>query len=345
MNWIAIDVIGDVKGIYADRNEADCIRNVVMLITPDAEALASTLGNVRDNDRFAMARYEDTEDCIMYLTDSNAPVAEKGTVRLSFQDRLVNFLKYHDSINPDRLTDKGDWMVWRWMNASSPVWKIHSFSPDSATLIAGARVETGDVHESEPVFFVSSDLTRPLFLNVMEMLFTPAIEEDDYDNYAFSLMVTPSSTVRIILSFSVRDGKICSSNVNVEESSPDYKLYHKAEQFIRNFHVLNQCTNTPVIVRDADGSHKARLAKKGIRVTGGISRYSVSLSGRYRSMSRNSDPVRDGKEGKTLRMVSVSGFVRNQPCGPEHRERKLIWVDGFVRGQWVRSGLTYVTVS
>ena len=50
------------------------------------------------------------------------------------------------------------------------------------------------------------------------------------------------------------------------------------------------------------------------------------------------------KNGKTLTVVQVSGFIRNQPYGKGRAERKTIWIDGFTRGQWVNTGLSYVTV-
>ena len=347
MNWIAIDIIGNVKGIYGSKKDADCRAYALMLITPDAEALALSIGNIRENDRFVMAQYENTEDCIIFLRDSGAPVAgkERGWVRLTFQDRLRNFQKYRSEVDPEKLADNGDIMVWKWMVSSEPVWRVHSFTPESAALITNARLETADCPERESLFFVSSDPVRPLFLNVMEFMFTPG-NDGEPDTYAYSLMVTPSSTVRMILSFSVLDGQIYNGErYGLDESSPDYRLYIETERFMNNYAALKQCSNSPVTEKDADEAKKARLARKGIKVTGGITRYNVSLSGRYRSMNRNSDPVRDGREGKTLCMVSVSGYIRNQPYGPGRRERRLIWVDGFVRGQWVRSGVTYVTVS
>ena len=47
MNWIAIDIIGNVKGIYGSKKDADCRAYALMLITPDAEALALSIGNIR----------------------------------------------------------------------------------------------------------------------------------------------------------------------------------------------------------------------------------------------------------------------------------------------------------
>lgn len=346
MNWVAIDTIGNVKGFYRSKEEASGVRNAVMLITPDAEKLAAALGNIRENNRFELARYEDTEECVIFLRDSGAPVAERGKVRLTFQDRLVSFQKIHDSVRPEKLTDNGDIMVWRWMEQAAPVWKVHSFTPESAALISGAKIECGDNLKREPVFFVSADRARPLFLNVMEFLFTPGTGNADFDTYSFSLMITPSSTVRLILTFAVKDGGIYNGQeYETAENSPDRELYLTTSRFIDCYYALKQCSNSPVFEKDLDEDRKAKLASKGIRVTGGISRYRVSLSKRYRSMTRNSDPIRDGKEGKTLRMTSVSGFIRNQPCGPGRQDRRLIWVDGFVRGQWVRSGMTYVTVA
>ena len=346
MNWVAIDTIGNVKGFYTSKEEADGVRNAVMLITPDAEELAASLGNVRENDRFVLARYEDTEESVIFLRDPEAPAGQRGKVRLTFQDRLNVFQKIHDSVRPEKLTDNGDIMVWRWMENSAPVWKVHSFTPESAALIAGARIECDDNLNRNPVFFVSADQTRPLFLNVMEFMFTPSDGDDDFETYAFSLMITPSSSVRLILTFAVKDGGIYNGHeYETVKDSPDHELYLTASRFIDSYLALKRCSNSPVYEKDIDEDRKAKLASKGIRVTGGISRYRVSLSKRYRSMTRNSDPLRDGKEGKTLRMTSVSGFVRNQPCGPGRQERRLIWVDGFVRGQWVRSGMTYVTVA
>lgn len=44
-------------------------------------------------------------------------------------------------------------------------------------------------------------------------------------------------------------------------------------------------------------------------------------------------------------IVSVSGYIREQPYGEGRKLRKTIWVEGFTRGQWVREGLSELTIS
>lgn len=97
---------------------------------------------------------------------------------------------------------------------------------------------------------------------------------------------------------------------------------------------------TPLVVSNPQEEKNTR---RGIRQTQGISRYRISLTKRYKG--RKLYQGGDYKEGKSLTLVSVSGYVRSQPYGPGKSLRKTIWVDGFMRGQWVKSGITYVTVT
>ena len=53
--------------------------------------------------------------------------------------------------------------------------------------------------------------------------------------------------------------------------------------------------------------------------------------------------VRD-KTGLELIPTQVSGYIRTQHYGPGNKETQLIWVDGFVRGQWNTKAARNVSV-
>ena len=106
------------------------------------------------------------------------------------------------------------------------------------------------------------------------------------------------------------------------------------------FQRYKKCNNSPIYLSNPS---EKREKKAGFKKNSGVDVRVVSLSKRYKSLKRNTAKPLD-KEGKELTIVQVSGFIRHQPYGKGRMQYKDIWVDSFTRGQWVKTGLTYVTV-
>lgn len=342
-HYIAIDILGKVHGIFNTKAEVEALGYPPMRVTPDAEALALRLGNVIDSDCFFVKRFNFTNECIMYL---GSPEDANVDDILTFKRRILAMQLNWDKIESIKLTDQGDKFVYSFMKRTDPKWDVYTFTPDSAALIANARLECADEKLSKPIFIASKNNTSPLFLTVMELIYIPNAYQEASVAYHCSLMITPSSSIRLILSLAVLNGRVIDLNgKEMPTDSAAHKVYIEAKKFLSAFTHLQECSNTPLIVRDKDEGRKQKLAKKGIVQTRGVSSYNVSLTKRYKTTKHSSETLQSSKEGKELCLVNVSGFIRNQPCGEGRKERKLIWVDSFIRGQWVKSGLTYVTVN
>lgn len=259
-----------------------------------------------------------------------------------------------------------------YMLKTAPRWQVHKLTPECSVLISNARIE--DCKEGEedfsfldrPMFLCSSDSTRPMYGNVCEMAYLPYDREERKNGQMLlTTMLTPD--MRMVMSFPVGEGnrplgKEGESLIEDCRIKQEQGLHVNAEsmhaiasmRFLKSFTMLLHCEKSPIEISNADRAKKERLERIGLRFTERVTRYSISLSQRYKGVirdpyqkdaSNNGEASKDFREGKSLSVVSVSGFIRNQAYGPGRTLRKRIWVDGFIRGQWVRNGVTYVTVN
>ena len=329
--YILINITSDVIDIVQTLDEAKKLSEQTgfpfIKITEPAAMLAQKLGNLRESDRFYIKR--DFEYGLITLDNE----VRDNSVFATFKFRVETLSRIWDKINLDILEDEGDILVYKYMEAADPIWRIYTVNSESAAVISNAKVDEIEV-EPKPMFFTS---TTPLFLNVIEFMYVPG---DEF--YAFSLSITNNSEIRMILGFSVNeDGTIDTNRGTMYEGSAEHKLYLAAKHFIESFYALRQCEKTPIIINNPQ---ERKNASRGLKMTKGVSTYHVSLSKRYKAIKRSYEANFD-KSNKTLTLVSVSGFVRTQHYGEGNKLTKKIWVDGFTRGQWVRNGLTYVSVN
>lgn len=207
----------------------------------------------------------------------------------------------------------GDTAALTWMKQSYPRWTIHDITPDASALIANARIDASS--EALPIIYLRSD--RPLIKSVREIV----VFEDQ------------------TIFCHVEWGKGINAAILLEADTEE-PLRKEVVEFVRKYLAIRKAEKSPIEAVDRES---LKLERKGIKKTSGVFRYSVSLSKRYKAIRREKHEAMD-KTGKVLTTVNVSGFVRNQPVGEGRKERKLIWVDGFSRGQWVRQGITYVSI-
>ena len=318
MKYAVINMTGDILSLCETEAEAQSYieqyNNTYIAITDEAAELAQKIGNLRDCDKFYYIN--DLGKGLITLKDK---VKQDNNVWVTFKMRAEALAKFYDKIDKEKLTDAGDILVSKYMQASEPIWRIYNVSSDSVAVIANAKLDEDHI-ENKPIFFTSS--TTPLFLNVMEFIYIP-----EENLYGYSLALTPSSDIRMILYFN-------------HESEDTKKLLDATKHFLASFYALKSCEKTPIVINNPQ---ERKNASKGFKLTKGISSYNVSLSKRYRAKKQSLESILD-KSDKTLILVSVSGFVRTQHYGPGRMSTKKIWVDGFTRGQWVRNGLVYVTL-
>ena len=329
--YILINITSDVIDIVQTLDEAKKLSEQTgfpfIKITEPAAMLAQKLGNLRDSDKFFIKRN------LNFGLITLASEAKDNSVFATFKFRVETMSRIWDKINLDILQDAGDVLVYKYMEAAEPIWRIYTINSESAAVISNAKVDEIEI-DHKPIFFTS---TTPLFLNVIELMYVP---EDEF--YAFSLSITNNSEIRMILGFFVNeDGSIDTNRSTKYEGSAEHNLYLAAKHFIESFYALQQCEKTPIII---DNPQERKNASRGLKMTKGVSTYHISLSKRYKAIKRSYEANFD-KSNKTLTMVSVSGFVRTQHYGEGNKLTKKIWVDGFTRGQWVRNGLIYVSVN
>lgn len=228
-------------------------------------------------------------------------------------DLLQNHSLLQKNFGVSKHSDMGDSAVITWMKQSYPRWIIHDITPDAATLIANARVDSSD--DALPVIYLRSD--KYLVKTIREIV---VFENQDIFCH-------------------IEWGKGLNAALLLDKDCEE-PLRKDVEDFVRKYLAIRSAEKSPIESVDRES---LKLERKGIKKTSGVFRYSVSLSKRYKAIRREKHEAMD-KTGKVLTTVNVSGFIRNQPVGEGRKERKLIWVDGFSRGQWVRQGITYVTI-
>lgn len=222
-----------------------------------------------------------------------------------------------------------DAAVMVWMKSNEPRWEILEMTSEASALINHSHIECDEE------FFPFNDIYIKaregyLFQNVTELLIFR-------DNGEPTLLMGHSVTKGFGVASIAPIQKI------IEGDSRVTVFMKEGIEFIRKFHAIKECEKTPIEVVSAESKKSQNLSKKGIRKTGGIFRYQISLTKRYVSVKKEKHEAMD-KEGKTLAVVKVSGFIRNQAYGEGLSLRKKIWVDSFTRGQWIKTGITYVTV-
>lgn len=109
--------------------------------------------------------------------------------------------------------------------------------------------------------------------------------------------------------------------------------------FLVKLFLVKNCSKTPV--ESTEMLSRSRIAKKGAHAVPRMEY--LSLSKRYYSQTyENSEGDPMDKAGKKIVNVEVSGFLRSQPYGKGRTGRRTIWVDGFVRRQWMNEGIRIV---
>ena len=109
-----------------------------------------------------------------------------------------------------------------------------------------------------------------------------------------------------------------------------------AVTFALKFFVIYNATKSPLTLVSCSKEKQGNRSGNGNYSDSGSARhYYVTLSKDFRERRKAavSYGVRD-KTGLELIPTQVSGYIRTQHYGPGNRETRLIWVDGFVRGQW-----------
>ena len=231
----------------------------------------------------------------------------------SFDDAYSLVAERMGLVSPDVVRTM-DAVVLFWMSRTRPIWHVDEITPEAATLIARARLDD-DILAAQ-----QERMDKGILIKAKDGHYL-------YDAISEILIVDGIGFVAC---------RIGNNNVAV------FLAEEKDLVFAATYLALMECENRPIVMRDPVAD---RAARKGMKMTGGIARRMISLSSRYsyRHLNRH-EKVFQSKEGKVRTIVSVSGFVRNQAYGPKHSMRRLIWVDGFTRGQWVNEGLTVVTV-
>lgn len=201
-----------------------------------------------------------------------------------------------------------------YVQSRKPIWHMYSVRSEASAMIRNAKISDEDLdkyaEEARKGIYIKAE-SGVLYGTVTELL---AIGNSLY-------LGTSIGGLRMYA---------------CKDSCEDDGFYFPAAML-----ALMECENRPIEMREPDAE---KLAKSGGRITGGIVRRQISLSKRYYSMKRAPGGKALDREGKVLTVVNVSGFVRNQPYGKGRTQYKRIWIDGFQRGQWVNSGLSYVTV-
>ena len=201
-----------------------------------------------------------------------------------------------------------------YLQSRKPIWHMYSVRSEASAMIRNAKISDEDLHkyaeEARKGIYIKAE-SGVLYNTITELL---AIGNSLY-------LATDIGGLKM---FAYRD------------NCDDEDFYFPAAML-----ALMECENRPIEMREPDAE---KLAKSGGRITGGIVRRQISLSKRYYAMKRAPGGKALDREGKVLTVVNVSGFVRNQPYGKGRTQYKKIWIDGFQRGQWVNSGLSYVTV-
>ena len=237
---------------------------------------------------------------------------------ISIDEAIGNVLKIREEYSSTNSEDAIflDALTVYYLSKTKPIWTMRHVKAEAATLIATARLDDSLLStyrdEVKKGFYAYADKGGKLYGAVSEILII-----EDHVWLAISVGDT--------LHFFIRG----------DEKDIDY-----ASRLL----ALERAEKTPLKIKDS----KEEAARKGFSLRKGINRRSISLTKKYRySRLNGGENVFHTleKEGKIKTLVSVSGYVREQPYGKGRAMRKTIWVEGFTRGQWVREGLSEITIS
>lgn len=206
-----------------------------------------------------------------------------------------------------------DAMVCFFLSRTKPIWTIYELTLDACTMIVHAKLDQALLNQ-----------------------YIPIVKKGMYVRTKGNKAYLYGSVSEILL---VDDDCIIGSKLGAHGVAIGYGQDAEYE-FCAKLLALMDAEKTPVNIIDAD-IIKAR--QKGIVMRSGVNRRIVSLNKKYQSKTASKGGVFD-KTGKIRTIVSVSGYIRQQAYGEGRKFRKTIWVDGFERGQWVKEGLTIVSI-
>lgn len=123
---------------------------------------------------------------------------------------------------------------------------------------------------------------------------------------------------------------------------------HAAFIYIVKFILLLHADKKTVIVEPLYKPKAKSTPEKEKKIYGNISYKKISLTHEYKTKikeieSAGCHTVLD-KEGKTLRVVSVTGHLRNQACGPGWSDHKIIYIEAHESKAWKKDGIQIVKV-
>lgn len=196
---------------------------------------------------------------------------------------------------------------------------VCTVSPEAAVLISNARIGSEKI-EMKPIYFNSVNY---LFGTCTELLFTL---DKIYAVQKFANNLSLVITITFDGEFSEHDKKNVEPYIN----------------FVKNYFSILKCEKSPIVNQEP----QKRKSLRDIKQIGGIFRRNIFLTKEYKYRKINyKEKNKLDKTGKEIVLVSISGYVRNQPYGPGRQKYKTIWIDGFIRGQWVKSGLNMITIN
>ena len=124
------------------------------------------------------------------------------------------------------------------------------------------------------------------------------------------------------------------------------RKFYDAVRYALKFLLLKESDKQPLIV-EKQFSRKKVNAETQKKIFGKIDNQRISLTTEYRTtMLRHGgdEKLVLDKEGKTLRGISVRGFLRRQHYGPGNSLVKIIYVDAHESHSWIKEGIRIVKV-
>ena len=198
-----------------------------------------------------------------------------------------------------------------------PVWKVYELTSEAAMLVMNAKID--------------DEATLPYVDKVAKGIYVKA-KKDCLFGAVSEIMLSKSSQM---VGFKIANNWSTFSTAMLHEA-----------MFCTKLLALLDCERTPLLVDGVapnNGTSERRtgnssLKKKGPRTV------TISLTERYSHTVTKTGEGHLDKDGLVKTVVSISGFIRTQHYGPGRSQKKQIWIDGFMRGQWVKEGPTFVSV-
>ena len=337
--YIAFDIFGNILFFADEYPKEENLSFYVLKASPLAYKYISdhNLSNIADTDALSTvsdgvlvlndeAGIDDYKSMVLHRVQAASPIMDSLLDKFG-RDAMVIHESF-SSIKGDNSFEnaelEADAFVLCWMAECNPVWEIKEFTPDAATLVNMSKIDI-DEDINIPAMYLRAK-NRYLYGNINEILVFHA-----------------QDATMALINHRIGNFNLFYCGPLIQKSSNNAlvdKDFEDALIFIKKFLAIKQCEKSPIEVID---NEEKKLKAKGIKRKSGIYRKQISLSKRYKAIKRERHEAMD-KDGKVLTTINVSGYVRNQPYGEGNSLRKKIWIDGFTRGQWVRSGVTYVTI-